>query len=94
MYVERYLGPDVAMIKVAPMDNHGFFNFGTGNSLHATIAEGPETVIDDLTKAAKEMNLRVRPNRTEAPSARHRRSPPPGRLTAGWDRSTTARSAY
>lgn len=32
MYFERYLKPDVAMIKVAPMDKHGFFNFGTGNS--------------------------------------------------------------
>ena len=29
-----------------------------------------------------------------APSARHRRSPPRARLTAGWDRSTTARSAH
>lgn len=49
MYFERYLKPDVAMIKVAPMDKHGFFNFGTGNSLHATIVEGSETVIVEVS---------------------------------------------
>ena len=32
VYFERYLKLDVVMIKVAPMDKHGFFNFGTGNS--------------------------------------------------------------
>ena len=49
MYFERYLKPDVAMIKVAPMDKHGFFSFGTGNSLHATIVEGSETVIVEVS---------------------------------------------
>ena len=49
MYFERYLKPDVAMIKVAPMDKHGFFSFGTGNSLHATIVEGSETVVVEVS---------------------------------------------
>jgi len=49
MYFERYLRPDVAMIKVAPMDKHGFFSFGTGNSLHATIVEGSKTVIVEVS---------------------------------------------
>jgi len=49
MYFERYLQPDVAMIKVAPMDSHGFFSFGTGNSLHATIVEGSQTVIVEVS---------------------------------------------
>ena len=31
------------------MDKHGFFSFGTGNSLHATIVEGSETVIVEVS---------------------------------------------
>ena len=49
VYFERYLKLDVVMIKVASMDKHGFFNFGTGNSLHATIVEGSKTVIVEVS---------------------------------------------
>ena len=49
VYFERYLKLDVVMIKVASMDKHGFFNFGAGNSLHATIVEGSKTVIVEVS---------------------------------------------
>jgi butyryl-CoA:acetate CoA-transferase len=47
-YFESYLETDVMMIKVAPMDKHGYFNFGTGNSLHATIIAGSRKVIVEV----------------------------------------------
>jgi acyl-CoA hydrolase len=46
---ERYLRPEVFMVKVAPPDRHGYLNFGTANSMHATIAECSARVIAEVT---------------------------------------------
>ncbi len=45
---EQYLNPDVFMVKVAPMDAEGYFNFGISNSIHAKIAEKSRIVIVEV----------------------------------------------
>jgi butyryl-CoA:acetate CoA-transferase len=48
MYFERYLEPDVFMVKVAPIDKHGYFNFGVTNSLHASIIKKAKKVLVEV----------------------------------------------
>ncbi|MEQ8175214.1 MAG: acetyl-CoA hydrolase/transferase C-terminal domain-containing protein [Syntrophomonadaceae bacterium] len=47
-YERGYMQPDVALIKVAPMDQHGFFNFGTSNSFTPHICDSAKTVIVEV----------------------------------------------
>lgn len=49
-YERGYVAADVAMIKVAPMDKHGFFNFGTSNSLTPLVCDTAKTVIVEVNK--------------------------------------------
>jgi Acetyl-CoA hydrolase len=50
-YERGYVKPDVAMIKVAPMDRHGFFNLGTTCSLTPQICDAARTVIVEVNKS-------------------------------------------
>lgn len=45
---ERYINPDVFMLKVAPMDKKGYFNFSISNSMHETIARKSKLVIVEV----------------------------------------------
>lgn len=47
-YERGYVAADVALIKVAPMDKHGYFNFGTSNSLTPLICDTAKTVIVEV----------------------------------------------
>jgi Acetyl-CoA hydrolase len=47
-YCRSYLEPDVALIKVAPMDKHGFFNFGTSISFTPNICDSANIVIAEV----------------------------------------------
>ena len=49
-YERGYVEPDVALIKVAPMDKHGFFNFGTSISFTPQICDAAKTVIIEVNK--------------------------------------------
>ncbi|MEN6463008.1 MAG: acetyl-CoA hydrolase/transferase C-terminal domain-containing protein [Syntrophomonas sp.] len=49
-YERGYVETDVALIKVAPMDKHGFFNFGTSNSLTPGICDTAQTVIIEVNE--------------------------------------------
>lgn len=44
-YYRRFNQVDLAVLKTAPMDEHGFFNFGLAVSYHKAIAEKAQTVI-------------------------------------------------
>jgi butyryl-CoA:acetate CoA-transferase len=48
MMYDRLLESDVFIVKVAPMDSHGYFNFGPSNSIHATIAKKSKIVIVEV----------------------------------------------
>ena len=50
-YDRGYVKPDVALIKVAPMDKHGFFNFGTAVSLTPNICDMAKTVIVEVNNS-------------------------------------------
>jgi butyryl-CoA:acetate CoA-transferase len=54
IYAERYFNnkSQVFMVRVAPMDKHGFFNFSTTNSGHALTARNSETVIVEVNTNA------------------------------------------
>jgi acyl-CoA hydrolase len=41
----RYIDVDVAVLKTAPMDEHGFFNFGPSVTYHKAITEKAKTLI-------------------------------------------------
>src|SRR3984893_12489690 len=41
----RFIDVDVAVLKTAPMDEHGFFNFGPSVTYHKAITEKAKTVI-------------------------------------------------
>jgi butyryl-CoA:acetate CoA-transferase len=45
---ERYHEPDIFVTQVAPMDNNGYFNFGTSNSIHAIVAKKSKKVIVEV----------------------------------------------
>jgi acyl-CoA hydrolase len=44
-YYRRFIDVDVAILKTAPMDSHGFFNFGPAVTYHKAITEKAKTVI-------------------------------------------------
>jgi len=44
-YYRRFVDVDVAVLKTAPMDEHGFFNFGPSVTYHKAISEKARTVI-------------------------------------------------
>jgi acyl-CoA hydrolase len=45
---ERHFEPDVFMVKVCPMDKNGYFNMGTSNSGHMTIAAKAKKVVVEV----------------------------------------------
>lgn len=47
-YERGYVQPDVAFIKVSPMNKHGYFNFGTANSFTPHICESAKIVIVEV----------------------------------------------
>lgn len=47
-YARGYVEPDVALIKVAPMDKHGFFNHGPSCSLTPDICDTAKIVIAEV----------------------------------------------
>ncbi len=49
-YRDSNTKPDVAMFQVAPMDNHGFFNFGPNASHLAAVVETAQTVIVEVNQ--------------------------------------------
>lgn len=50
-YYERgYIGADVAFIKVAPMDKHGFFNLGTSNSMTPSFCDSAKIIIAEVNE--------------------------------------------
>jgi butyryl-CoA:acetate CoA-transferase len=49
---EMYHVPDVFMVRVAPMDRHGFFNFSITNSFHAALAKKARKVIVEVNNHA------------------------------------------
>lgn len=44
-YYRRFIDVDVAVLKTAPMDEHGFFNFGPSVTYHKAVTEKAKTVI-------------------------------------------------
>jgi butyryl-CoA:acetate CoA-transferase len=51
-FFERgYVRPDVAMIKVGPMDKSGFCNLGTSNSISMAMCEASKVVIAEVNEA-------------------------------------------
>ncbi|MBK5261484.1 MAG: butyryl-CoA:acetate CoA-transferase [Peptostreptococcaceae bacterium] len=48
MLFERYLEPDVFALKVAPMDQHGYFNFSVSNSIHASTIKKAKMVVVEV----------------------------------------------
>ncbi len=51
-FFERgYVKPDVAMIKVGPMDKAGFFNLGTSNSISMSMVDASKVVIAEVNTA-------------------------------------------
>jgi acyl-CoA hydrolase len=44
-YYRRFVDVDIAVLKTAPMDPHGFFNFGPAVTYHKAITEKAKTVI-------------------------------------------------
>jgi len=49
-YDRGYVQPDVAFIKVAPMDKHGFFNFGTSNSMTPNVCDAAKIVVVEVNE--------------------------------------------
>ena len=49
-YYDHITPPDVAMFQVAPMDEHGWFNFGPGGSHLKAVCECAKTVIVEVNK--------------------------------------------
>lgn len=49
-YDRGYVEPDVALIKVTPMDKHGFFNFGTSVSFTPNICDAAKKVIIEVNE--------------------------------------------
>ena len=44
-YYRRFVDVDIAVLKTAPMDEHGFFNFGASVTYHKAMTEKAQTVI-------------------------------------------------
>ena len=49
-YAENIPGADVAMFQVAPMDDHGFFNFGPNASHMMTMCKNAKVIIVEVNK--------------------------------------------
>ena len=49
---ERYLEPDIFTVKVAPMDQHGYFNYSISNSMHASIAKKAKRIVVEVNANA------------------------------------------
>ncbi|KAF5077723.1 Butanoate coenzyme A-transferase [anaerobic digester metagenome] len=49
-YREHILSPDVAMFQVAPMDKHGYFNFGPNASHMMAVCETAKVIIVEVNK--------------------------------------------
>ncbi|MGE5373060.1 MAG: acetyl-CoA hydrolase/transferase family protein [Solirubrobacterales bacterium] len=47
-FARGYVKPDVAMIKVGPMDAKGFFNLGTSNSISLAMCQASKVVIAEV----------------------------------------------
>src|SRR6202167_996194 len=50
-YYRRFIDVDVAMVKTAPMDEHGFFNFGGAVTYHKALTEKARIVIVETEPA-------------------------------------------
>jgi len=50
-YDRGYVKPDVALIKVAPMNNHGFFNLGTSVSFTPNICAAAKVIIAEVNES-------------------------------------------
>ena len=50
-YYRRFCDVDVAVLKTAPMDDHGFFNFGPAVTYHKAITEKAKTLIVETNSA-------------------------------------------
>ena len=50
-YYRRFVDVDVAVLKTAPMDEHGFFNFGLSVTYHKAITERANTVVIETDAA-------------------------------------------
>lgn len=49
---DNYHSPDVFVTKTAPMDNNGYFNFSTSNSIHSVVARKSKKVIVEINSNA------------------------------------------
>jgi len=49
-YYQRFLSNDVMMISVSPMDDHGYFSFGTGVTYHRAAADKSKRVIVEVNE--------------------------------------------
>ena len=49
--IERSIKPDVAILKVAPIDKNGYFNFSVSNNAHATIVRTAKKVIVEVNNS-------------------------------------------
>ena len=47
---ENFNKPDVAMFQVAPMDKHGYFNFGVSASHLKAVCDTAKTVIVEVNE--------------------------------------------
>src|SRR6185295_10406051 len=51
-YYRRFIDPpDIAVLKTAPMDDEGFFNFGPTNAWHRAVVETAKVVIVETSAA-------------------------------------------
>ncbi len=50
-YYRRFVDVDLAVLKTAPMDEHGFFNFGAAVTYHKAITEKAATVVVETSAA-------------------------------------------
>ncbi len=50
-YYRRFVAADVAVLKTAPMDEHGFFNFGIAVTYHKAITERAKILIIETDEA-------------------------------------------
>jgi acyl-CoA hydrolase len=50
--IAAYHEPDVFMVKTAPMDSHGYFNYSVTNSIHEAIASKAKRVVVEVNENA------------------------------------------
>ena len=49
--LKKYLEPDVAFVKVAPMDAKGFFNLGTSNSVTPSYLSKAKKIVVEVNES-------------------------------------------